>query len=171
MAKQIEEAEYVLIVASKSYWEKYNENNSEGINWEINIVYNTMYKLKCVTDKFIPVFWNEGDEKYILTPLMQYTHYNIGTEEGYTDLMKCLLGVPKYQKVKTGKIDIHKYDPLPSKLHRTMFFPTHSDLVKCNASNLKVRILDGKAYRVGISKPLSRRNRVTFKMEKTTIGL
>lgn len=39
MEKQIAEADYVLVVASESYWEKCYGTKGKGISWEVNIVY------------------------------------------------------------------------------------------------------------------------------------
>lgn len=134
MENQIACSDYVLVVASESYWKKCYEAQAKGISWEVNIVYQTIYNANCKTSKFIPVFWNKGDDKYIPTPIRAYTHYNIGTENGYQDLWKRLLGISKHQKPELGDVDIHKYDPLPKKPRRMMFFTTPIDVEKWDAA-------------------------------------
>lgn len=134
MENQIACSDYVLVVASESYWKKCYEAQAKGISWEVNIVYQTIYDANCKTTKFIPVFWNKGDDKYIPTPIKAYTHYNIGTESGYQDLWKRLLGISKHKKPGLGEVDVHKYDPLPKKPRRMMFFSTPIDVEKWDAA-------------------------------------
>lgn len=134
MENQITCADYVLVVASESYWKKCYESQAKGISWEVSLVYQMVYDASCKTSKFIPVFWNEGDDKYILKPIKAYTHYNIGKEDGYQDLWKRLLGISKHQRPELGDLDIHKYDPLPKKPRRMMFFATPIDVEKWDAA-------------------------------------
>ena len=132
MENQIAKADFVLVVCNESYWKKCYEDQAKGVTWEVNLVYQTLYNQLCENSKFIPVFWNEGDEKYILQPLKSFTYYNIGTDNGYVDLWRRLLGIPKYQKPELGKINRHKYESLPEKPQRTMFFTTPIDIEKWN---------------------------------------
>lgn len=132
MEKEISKSDYVLIVCSISYWEKFYNNHAKGISWEVNLIYQLFYDTSCKNSKFIPVFWNNGDEQYILTPLKSSTYYNIGTENGYQNLWRRLLGIQKYKKPELGKINKHKYDALPAKPKRSMFFTTPIDVDKWN---------------------------------------
>lgn len=132
MENEIRDSDFVLIVSDSTYWKKCYNNHAKGISWEVNLVYQLLYDKNSENTKFIPVFWNAGDDKYILTPLKSFTYYNIGTDKGYEDLKLRLLGLPKYNKPELGKINLHKLETLPSKKQRTMFFTTPIDVESWN---------------------------------------
>lgn len=129
MENQIHNSDFVLVVSSKSYYEKcYLESNkSKGISWEVNIVYQHIYDAATINTKFIPVYFDKDEEQYILTPLKSFTYYNVGDIEGFDKLYWRLRGVIKTQKPPLGTLR-----PLPRKEQRTMFFSTLINLDKWN---------------------------------------
>ena len=128
MENQIRESDYVLVLCSKSYHDKfYSDKKGKGITWEVNIIYQYLYDECVETKKFIPVFFENGEEQYIPTPIKGFTYYNIGNAKGYEDLYWRLRGVQKTQKPPLGKLR-----PLPEKERKTMFFSTPIDLEKWN---------------------------------------
>ena len=130
MENQINNSDFVLVANSKSYYEKcYSDNKGKGISWEVNIVYQHIYDASTINTKFIPVFFEEEEEQYILTPLKSFTYYNIGKKEGFEKLYWRLRGVSKTQKPPLGNLR-----PLPKKEQKTMFFSTPIDLDKWNAA-------------------------------------
>lgn len=137
MEDQIVRSDYTIVVCGKSYWGKCYNEHAKGITWEVNMVYQMLYDQKGNNTKFIPVFWNEGDEKYILTPLKPYTYYNIGTQEGYEGLWRHILNISKYKKPELGEIKEDKYEALPPKSQRTMFFSTPIDIRKWDNAHWK----------------------------------
>ena len=140
MENQIENADFIVVVCSESYWKKCHETSGKGVIWEVNMVYQKLYDEHCDSTKFIPVIWNQDDDKYILTPIKPYTHYNIGTEDGYQGLWRHILNIPKYEKPELGEIDPKKYESiesLPVKKQRTMFFSSPIDIEKWNTANWK----------------------------------
>lgn len=133
MENQIRESDYVLILSSKSYHDKfYSDKKGKGIAWEVNIIYQYLYDDCAETKKFIPVFFESGEEQYIPTPIKGFTYYNIGTAKGYDDLYWRLRGVKKTQKPALGKLRA-----LPEKKRKTMFFSTPIDLDKWNKAHWK----------------------------------
>ena len=133
MEKQILEADYVLILCSKSYYDKfYSEEKGKGVVWEVSIVYQILYGEKCETSKFIPIFLENNEKDYIPTPLKPFTYYNVSQEAEYTKLYWRLRGVVKNQKPPLGKLK-----PMPEKTQKTMFFSSPIDLDKWNAAHWK----------------------------------
>lgn len=134
MDNQIRNADYVLVLCTKSYYEKCfpGNNQGKGVSWEVNIVYQYIYDNYSETNKFIPIFFNESDEQYILTPLKSFTFYNIGTSEGYDKLYWRLRGVTSVQKPPLGKPR-----PLPVKERKTMFFSSPINLELWNKAKWK----------------------------------
>ncbi len=137
MENQIVQSDYTIVVCGKSYWDKCYVDQAKGITWEVNLVYQMLYDQQGTNTKFIPVFWNNGDEEYILLPLKSYTYYNIGTPEGYEGLWRHILNIPKYKKPELGKIDETKYDSLAPKPQRKMFFSTPIDMKKWDEARWK----------------------------------
>lgn len=131
MENQINNADFVLIVSSKSYYQKcYSDiKKGKGISWEVNIVYQHIYDATSQNTKFIPIYFDTDDEQYILTPLKPFTFYNIGSQEGFDKLYWRLRGLAKTQRPPLGKLR-----PLPEKEQKTMFFSTPIDLDKWNAA-------------------------------------
>lgn len=133
MENQIREADFVLVLSSKSYYEKcYSTSKGKGVSWEVEIVYQYIYDSNCQNTKFIPIFFNENDAQYILTPIKSFTYYNVGTKQGYENLYWRLRGVTKNQRPPLGKLR-----PLPEKERKAMFFSTPIDLEKWNTAGWK----------------------------------
>lgn len=131
MENQINNADFVLIVSSKSYYQKcYSDTEKgKGVSWEVNIVYQHIYDATSQNTKFIPVYFDPGDEQYILMPLKSFTFYNIASQEGFDKLYWRLRGITKTQRPPLGKLR-----PLPEKEQKTMFFSTPINLDKWNAA-------------------------------------
>lgn len=133
MENQIKESDYVLVLCSKSYYDKfYSDKKGKGVIWEVSIVYQLLYDGFSDTTKFIPVFFDDADSEFIPTPLKPFTYYNIGTEAGYEKLYWRLRGVPKTEKPPLGKLRA-----LPTKERKTMFFSTPIDINKWNRAGWK----------------------------------
>ena len=127
MDRNIDDAEYVLVIGSVGYAQKaYGQTPSGkglGVKWESNIIYQKIYSADTLNSKFIPVVFNESDIKYIPTPLQGVTHYNIGNNAGYDKLYWRLRGISKSEKPALGKLR-----PLPEKERRTLFVTSFIDL-------------------------------------------
>ena len=132
MESQILESDFVVIINSKSYFDKFYNNQGKGITWEVQIIYQLLFDLGGKNTKFIPVFFDENDVQYILKPLKQYTYYNIGTDDGFDDLYWRLRGIPKNIKPPLGLLRT-----LPERKQRTMFFSTPIDVIKWNLAEWK----------------------------------
>jgi hypothetical protein len=133
MENQINNADYVLVVCCKSYYDKcYSDNKSKGISWEINIVYQHIYDSTSQNTKFIPIIFEEADGKFILTPIKSFTYYNVGQAEGYDKLYWRLRGINQTQKPPLGN-----YRPLPLKQQKSMFFASPIDIEKWNRAGWK----------------------------------
>ena len=81
MEQQIETSDYVLVVATKTYLDKFLQlQQGKGVSWEISSIYQSLYNLQGHNDKFIPIVFNEEDKKYIVKALQPYTNYNMTTQ-------------------------------------------------------------------------------------------
>lgn len=129
MENQINDSDFIIIVNSKSYYEKIylDSGKSKGVSWEVNIIYQFIYDAFMVNKKFIPVYFDKGEEQYILKPLKPYTFYNVGDKEGFDKLYWRLRGIPKTQKPPIGDLRA-----LPEKEQKTMFISTPINLDEWN---------------------------------------
>lgn len=137
MENRIINSDFVIVVCTESYWKKIRDTDAKGVTWEVNMVYQILYDEYCQTTKFIPVILKDTDDRYILTPIKPYTHYNIETDDGYEGLLRHLLNIPKYQKPELGDVKIKKYEPMPEKKQNTMFYSTPINIKKWNAAGWK----------------------------------
>ena len=112
--KSINNADYVIVVASKGYYdkiyEKVDQGKGRGAKWEGNLIYQKLYMSDSVNRKFIPVVFDENDLKYIPTPLQGSTYYNVSNEAKFDKLYWRLRGVTAKEKPALGKLR-----PLPEK--------------------------------------------------------
>jgi hypothetical protein len=131
MENQITNADFVLVVCSKSYYEKcYSDTKKgKGVPWEVNIVYQYIYDASSQNTKFIPVYFSAEDKQYILTPLRPFTFYNVGVQDGFNDLYWRLRGVAITQRPPLGKLR-----PLPGREQKTLFVTSPINLDKWNAA-------------------------------------
>lgn len=119
MENQIENADYVLIVSTQVYKEKFNQcREGKGVSWEISSIYQSLYNLRGHNDKFIPVILNDNDTQYVLKALQPYTIYNIHTQ--FEKLKNRILGIPN--TVKPPLLS------LPEKKRKCLFVSSPIDL-------------------------------------------
>ena len=120
MEQQIETSDYVLVVATKAYSDKFLQvQHGKGVSWEISSIYQSLYNLQGHNDKFIPIVFNEEDKKYIVKALQPYTNYNITTQ--FDKLANRIKGIKNVEKPPV-------IEALPPKIRRRMFVSTPIDL-------------------------------------------
>ncbi len=113
MENQIENSDFVLVVSTKTYFEKFKQVKSgKGVTWEIGSIYQSLYNLQGHNDKFIPVVFSEDDKQYVLKALQPYTIYNLETQ--FEKLRNRILGIPNVIKPPVVK-------PLPERNRKCMF--------------------------------------------------
>lgn len=86
MASQIDQADFVLILATETYYErsKFFEKNPSsglGVKWETLHILQKIYENVYNNTKYIPIHFNDENKKYILDTLKPYTSYNINDSD------------------------------------------------------------------------------------------
>lgn len=143
MEKQIMWADYVIVLASKSYHDKYYTNvNGKGVSWEVRMVYQSLYDENCETTKYIPAFFEDNDSEYILMSLKSFTYYNVSREDQYEKLYMRLCGVNKYQKPELGKLRVLE----PKKQRTSMIVSTPDGFVTENDLNTRTNSVKSSVY-------------------------
>jgi tetratricopeptide (TPR) repeat protein len=96
MLDQIDEAEYVLLVCTDSYYRRFRgrevPGKGKGADWEGAIITREIYDDRGATTKFVPIMFNPGSEQFIPEPVRVHTFYVLDSEVSYHNLYDFLLG-------------------------------------------------------------------------------
>lgn len=101
MERQIEISDFVLIVCTKSYFEKIEDcdpNNGKGAIWEMGIVRQALYESYGLNSKFIPIVFDEYSIGYTPKPLKVTTYYNVSRVKDLKKLSTRILGIESNRK-------------------------------------------------------------------------
>ena len=105
---QIAESDFVLVVCSATYAERFQGNESAGkglgARWEGAIVRQQLYQAGARNPRFLPVVFSEDDEEHIPTILGSFTSYNLGTPAGYENLYRRVTGQPDIERPRLGRL-------------------------------------------------------------------
>ncbi|AHJ31605.1 hypothetical protein NSP_53170 [Nodularia spumigena CCY9414] len=125
MERQIEQADFVLVICTKIYKLRYEgkeePGRGNGVRWEGNLICQNFYNKGTLNRKFIPILLESGKFEDIPTPLQGTTHYFAHNDEGYENLYRHLTNQPANEKPDLGKlrrlprVQHHVTYPTPSK--------------------------------------------------------
>ncbi len=127
MLKQIDEADFVLVVASPIYYARSKDSSNEpkglGAKWETTQIIQNIYESVNNNTKYIPIFFDKDQVQYILDPLKPYTYYDISNQKQKNKLINRLAGKSESLRPKLGQ-DHPVYSdlkPLEEKPRKTLF--------------------------------------------------
>jgi nucleoside phosphorylase len=108
MREQIKKSEFVLIVCTEQYQRRFLGQEEEGVGagvaWEGCIITEELYRAQGINDKFIPVIGQLTDQKFIPTPLPNFTRYALDQPAGYEELLRRLTKSPATPKPNLGAL-------------------------------------------------------------------
>ena len=108
MDRQIENAGFVLVVCTPTYYQRVmgteEEGRGLGVRWESTLLYQDIYDAGGETTGFIPVLFKGGKYKDIPKPIRGATYYPVEQAEGYEGLYRHLTGQPRTEKPELGKL-------------------------------------------------------------------
>jgi TIR domain len=106
--KQIEKADFVVLVCTATYHRRVMKEEPRGIGsgatWEANLIYQTLYESQTSNTKFLPVVYTADDLEYVPTPLRASDHYVLDRDGGYHKLYTRITGQPRVAVPDVGKI-------------------------------------------------------------------
>lgn len=105
MKAEIEQADFVLLVCTPQYLQRFNGEDTEGgrgVNFEAVIISQTLYNHYYRNPKFIPVLPPQGCFEHLPLELQAYSAYNLDTD--YQDLYRLLTGQPKVTPPPVGQV-------------------------------------------------------------------
>ena len=104
MKTEIEQADFVLLVCTPRYLQRFNGEDTEGgrgVNFEGVIISQTLYNHYYRNTKFIPVLPPQGCFEHLPLELQAYSAYKLDTD--YQDLYRLLTGQPKITPSPVGQ--------------------------------------------------------------------
>ncbi len=108
MRSRIAEADFVLVVGSKTYEQRFDGNQAAGrglgAQWEGAILTQELYEAAVKNTRFIPVVLSHRDVEYIPIVLRAATRYDLDSSDGYERLYRRLVGQPETVKPSLGKL-------------------------------------------------------------------
>ncbi|MGL3036595.1 toll/interleukin-1 receptor domain-containing protein [Acinetobacter baumannii] len=118
MASQIDQADFVLILATKTYYERSKDfikdpKSGLGSKWETLHILQKVYENAFNNTKYIPIFFGHENSEYILDSLKPYTHYDINNANLKEKLVKRLLGQSASIRPELGQQPNNIEDNLP----------------------------------------------------------
>ncbi|NOQ13899.1 MAG: TIR domain-containing protein [Methyloprofundus sp.] len=146
MMRQVQEADYVLIVCSELFYKRANDNSGNddglGVKWETSLILQQLYTLNTNNKKYIPIVLHGNDKKYIPLPLQPYTYYPFKELEGREKLRDRVLGISKSKRPPLGKVPEHEIPatPLDHKERKSMFFSSIIDVDLWNKAKWKAMV-------------------------------
>jgi TIR domain/SEFIR domain len=131
MLDQIEESDFVLIICSERYYQRYRGKEEIGkglgVTWESTLIMESVYKMQGKNDKFYPVFFSPPDREIIpngiRTSFYDLSGYNLSNLEtdpnrwisngDYEKLYRLLTGQPSVVPGEIGSL--RKLEPIARK--------------------------------------------------------
>jgi internalin A len=106
MLNQVEEAKFVLVVATETYHRRFRAKElpgkGKGAAWEGAIITQELYDNPGNNEKFIPIAFTPEDIAHIPEPIKGQSHFRL--PDGYDDLYRLLTNQPKTPPKPLGKI-------------------------------------------------------------------
>ena len=107
MARQIREADFVLVVCTDTYFRRFNGDEKpgvgQGVRWESMLSIQDLYDKDSLNEKFVPVFFESTDSRFIPTPLGGATYVLLDGDSGYERLLRRLLNIPPAERPPLGE--------------------------------------------------------------------
>jgi tetratricopeptide (TPR) repeat protein len=96
MLDELDEADFVLLVCTGTYYRRFRGHEQpgkgKGVDFEGALITQGDYDARSRTLKFVPIFFDSDDERYIPEPLRRVNHYTVDSEAAYERLYEFLLG-------------------------------------------------------------------------------
>lgn len=107
MQNQIERADFVLVVCSAIYAQRFLGRSAAGsglgAKWEGAIITQELYEAESRNSKFVPVVFGTSDVAHVPSPLRQTTRYDLSADDGYEALYRRLTSQPRVARGAVGR--------------------------------------------------------------------
>ncbi len=107
MAKQIKEADFVIIICTERYWNRINgigkDGSGKGVYFESTLAYHHIYYDKERVNRFISVLFDRNDFKYVPSLLKGFSCYCVNDEKEAKTFYRRLKKEPTTIKPNLGQ--------------------------------------------------------------------
>src|SRR5919109_112831 len=95
MLDQLDAADAVLVVCTETSYRRFrgheDPGKGKGVDWEGALITQELYDSRSRTSKFVPVYFEADDSRWIPEPLRAGSRFALTSENGYSDLYDVLL--------------------------------------------------------------------------------
>jgi hypothetical protein len=106
--RQIKEAEFVLVICTERYLNRYEGSEEKGIGvgakWEGVIISQELYESEGRNSKFIPIVFTRDETKFIPIEMRRGTFYILDSDARYDELYGHLTEQPRMVKRELGPL-------------------------------------------------------------------
>jgi TIR domain len=106
--RQIREANYVLVICTEHYLNRYEGSEEQGIGagakWEGVIIGQELYESEGKNSKFIPIVFTRDEAKFIPIEMRRGTFYVLDSDARYDELYGHLTDQPRMVKRELGQL-------------------------------------------------------------------
>lgn len=110
MLDRLDEADFILSVCTETYYRRFRGHEEpgqgKGADWEGQLITLAIYHAKSRTERFVPVFFEPKDERFIPEPVSGHTHYLLNSEDNYAKLYAFLTSQAGIVPVKLGPLQM-----------------------------------------------------------------
>jgi hypothetical protein len=110
MNEQIEAADCVLIVCTKTYLARFERRaparTGRGVKWEGAIITQKLYEDELANSKYIPLVLAADDAVHVPPPLRPVTYYDLSSVLGYERLYRRLTDQPETPRPELGTLRV-----------------------------------------------------------------
>ncbi len=140
MERQIEQADFVLIAFTDNYRRKLENpespNEGLGVCWEIQIVYNKLFRSRQNNQKFVPILFPGIEPSVIPDSISGYSHFKIDAD--YENIYRLITKQPKTSANPLGEIKklpavsrlVPAMRPFNVPFRRNVYFTGRKDILK-----------------------------------------
>src|SRR5579859_3395301 len=95
MMNKVTEADFVLIVCTEKYLDRFMGDEGGGAEWEGAIITQQLYNAAGLNRKFVPIgFVPFGQNSFVPLVLQQWTYFDVSTGTGYEALYRHVTDQP-----------------------------------------------------------------------------
>ena len=110
MEDRLDEADYILVVCTETYYERVRRKEKRGIGrgvkWESLLTYQEIYDDDSQNKKFIPIIFTKDDARFIPRPLRPTTTHDLSQSATFEALLRTLTNQPKAIKPTIGEVPV-----------------------------------------------------------------
>jgi len=107
MTRQLQEADFILCVASSTYKRRFQDQEQAdiglGVGWEAGLIRRLLYTKKLHNKRIFPIFFQSSNKEHIPLELQGYDFYDLSKASSYESLLRKILNRPEFIEPNSGQ--------------------------------------------------------------------